>query len=610
ATPAATETLSPSATPTVTETPALPPTETAPPTDTPAATETATAPAPETETPTATPTDTPTITPTETAPPTDTPTQTPTETETSTPTQTPTTTETSSPTVTASETPTTTPTDTPTASATPTDTPTASPTETSTATPTVTDTATLTPTDTPTASPTATATATPSATPTDTPTQTPTPTLTATATPTRTATNTPTRTPSFTPSPSVTPTRTTVAYIVTTTNDSGAGSLRARITSANSDSAPSSITFAAALAGQTIQLASALPILTADQTTINGDINGDQVPDVRINGTTADPGFEISGTAVTIRHLAITATGQAAVLIDSGTTGATVTRNYIGVALNGTSLAPNQGNGIVMQGGGHLIDSNVIVAGGGEGIFVITNSAPSTIRGNKIGALPSATAVSGNLSSGIYALEGSLTIGGAGAGDGNLIVANGGHGLFVLGGGVLENVTIQGNTIGSATLVGNALDGINISGAFNINIGGLTAGTPNTILNNTGSGILVSGMGSVAVLMRANSIGNNGGLGIDRQDGAELLVSPPALAIAGTLLTGTGIPGAAVDIFRTDTPADASGAGEGKIYRGTAQIDGTGQFSFSLVGEPSGTYTATQTDGGNNTSEFAVNVAF
>ncbi|MBW2108600.1 MAG: right-handed parallel beta-helix repeat-containing protein [Deltaproteobacteria bacterium] len=58
--------------------------------------------------------------------------------------------------------------------------------------------------------------------------------------------------------------------VVTNVNDSGPGSLREAISIANSNAQPDTITFGPALAGETIYLGSALPVLTEDGTTIDG----------------------------------------------------------------------------------------------------------------------------------------------------------------------------------------------------------------------------------------------------------------------------------------------------------------------------------------------------
>ncbi|MFN8445070.1 MAG: choice-of-anchor Q domain-containing protein [Caldilineaceae bacterium] len=293
-------------------------------------------PVPPTNTPVP-PTNTP-VPPTNTpVPPTATPTDTATHTPTFTPTHTATATPTNSFTPTATNTPVP-PTNTPVP---PTNTPvppTATPTNSPTATSTHTATATNTPVP-PTATPSNTPVP-PTATPTDSPTATLTHTATATNTPvppTATPSNTPvppTATPTNSPvPPTVTPTNTSVPPTATPTNtvvaptvtntpvaptatatsancplvvtssaDSGTGSLRQAIANANANC--NQITFGAGVTGQTIRLASELVIaknVTIDgsgrKITISGDTNNDGTGDV--------PVFTINSGIVTLSHLTI-----------------------------------------------------------------------------------------------------------------------------------------------------------------------------------------------------------------------------------------------------------------------------------------------------------------
>jgi len=395
---------------------------------------------------------------------------------------------------------------------------------------------------------------------------------------------------------------------VTTNSSSGAGSLREAITAANGDGVPSAITFAPALAGQTITLTSGLPQLTDSKTTIDGDINGDMAPDIRIALTTSAPGFDVVGDDIVLTHLSITG-ASTGIFLEGQADRTTISENYIGVALDGVTAGSNTGPGVLVQGTGHTIDGNVISANGGDGIQVLLGVSDTVIRSNIIGASADLTVSLGNAVTGIYSLA-TVTIGGTGAGEGNVIVANGSSGIFLQGvSGSVQGAVIQGNEVGIDSLTGNAVDGITIANALDVVVGGVATGAANTIHHNGQSGIRISGADSTGVRIRANSIAKNTGKGIVRVSGAQTLVLAPTLSVMGTTLNGAGAPNAVVDVFRTDTPPDPSGSGEGQTYLGSVQADGAGQFSFPLTGLTPGTFTATQTDVNNNTSEFAVNVA-
>jgi hypothetical protein len=97
-------------------------------------------------------------------------------------------------------------------------------------------------------------------------------------------------------------------YTVTNTKNSGAGSLRQAILDANAD-VGSRITFAAGLSGSTIAPASPLPAIIAEATTIDGDLNDDGKPDIRLDGykltsgvgltVRNSPGCEVIGLCIT-----------------------------------------------------------------------------------------------------------------------------------------------------------------------------------------------------------------------------------------------------------------------------------------------------------------------
>ena len=72
-------------------------------------------------------------------------------------------------------------------------------------------------------------------------------------------------------------------FIVTTLNDSGAGSLRAALAAAAATPEADSIAFAASLAGGTVTIASALTAgFDAGPITITGDVDGDGSADISI----------------------------------------------------------------------------------------------------------------------------------------------------------------------------------------------------------------------------------------------------------------------------------------------------------------------------------------
>ena len=150
---------------------------------------------------------------------------------------------------------------------------------------------------------------------------------------------------------------------------------------------------------------------------------------------------------------------------------------------------------------------------------VRVDATGNTIRGNYIGTdATGSTSLAPSESpnaNGIF-VNGvtGVTIGGTASGQGNLISGNGGNGIVLSG----TSVVIQGNLIGTnaagTSAVCNRTVGIAILPSSTDNlIGGTDSGARNVISGNCGSGINLSGSGSVATgnAIEANLIG----VGID-----------------------------------------------------------------------------------------------
>ncbi len=253
-------------------------------------------------------------------------------------------------------------------------------------------------------------------------------------------------------------------YTVTTTNDSGAGSLRQAITDANNNAGTDSIVFSVGSGSITISLSSVLPSITGT---------------VILDGWT-QPGF--SSTPI--------------IIIDAnGVTGD-------GIVL--TSTADNS----VIRG---LVLRDFV----GDGIQINSGSSGNTIAGNYIGSFGAGGTDLGvnesNTAIGINILGDNNTIGGTTAASRNVIGGNQSHGIRITGAGAFSNIVL-GNYIGTDATglvdVGNSLNGIYIdSSATNNTIGGLTAASRNIIAGNDNAGIAVDNSGTTGNLIIGNYIG-------------------------------------------------------------------------------------------------------
>ncbi len=232
----------------------------------------------------------------------------------------------------------------------------------------------------------------------------------------------------------------TATLTVTTTGDSGAGSLRQALLDASSP-APSTnyqINFAIPGSGpHTIQPTSSLPVVPANTT-----IAGWTQP-----GYSGNPLIEISGSKA------------------------------------GTYRAPGQYvEGLILSGGNGIYG---LAIDGFAGDQVLVRGVNSAIQGDHIGVGPFGEIAPGNDQAGISVLNaGYVTIGGPGAGQGDIISGN--HwGIFASNSYVLD---VEGNAIGldgaGTKALANGFVGVELVGTHDSLIGGSSAASANHIVGS------------------------------------------------------------------------------------------------------------------------------
>ncbi|MCA9121123.1 MAG: DUF11 domain-containing protein [Planctomycetaceae bacterium] len=267
--------------------------------------------------------------------------------------------------------------------------------------------------------------------------------------------------------------------------------------------------------------------------------------------------------------------------------------NFAGTDASGTVALPNgsggfDGYGINIGGGyGNLVANNV-ASGNGDGGIALGDYG-TVLQGNYIGTDATGTLPLGNT--------------------GNTFYPQFGNGIYVYG-------------------VGNR-------------IGGAGAGEGNLIAFNDGAGVYVSihtqSYNGASISVRGNSIHSNGGLGIDLapeatqargvtpNDDGDADVGPngyqnfPSILTALTSGGGTQISGSLNSTanttftldFYANSAQDPSGNGEGATYLGAANVttDGMGNVSFTVtvpgIAALGSFISATATDPSGNTSEFS-----
>ncbi|MBN2392719.1 MAG: VCBS repeat-containing protein [Anaerolineae bacterium] len=310
----------------------------------------------------------------------------------------------------------------------------------------------------------------------------------------------------------------------------------------------------------------------------------------------------VGGTTPDDRNL-ISGNGRAGVDFDSSTTANNaIMGNYIGTDASGTLAIPNTAEGVALwQGPNHNIiggetreAGNLISGNSGRGLSLGgSGTVSNTINNNYIGtdwsghwAIPNADGIA------IYAgaVHNAVTK--------NLISGNSDDGIAVFDTGTAENHIVDnliGTDVTGIAPLPNVGDGIYIYG----NAVDSLVGFDNTIAFNGANGILVSGSNTLRHTLTRNIMFDNTDQGIRLLNGANGgITSPVILTATATLITGTALPDATIEVFSDD-------ADEGWICEGSATSLSTGQWSLSK-GHFSGPFlTATATDVDGNTSEFS-----
>jgi hypothetical protein len=329
--------------------------------------------------------------------------------------------------------------------------------------------------------------------------------------------------------------------------------------------------------------------------------------------------------------------------------------NYVGTNAAGTAPLGNGGDGIRLDNVQATIGKadtkprpapstidpasttrNIISANGGNGIHGVPGYG--TFENNFIGVDANGSVGIGNGANGLLLERGLPWVGPRVEGTGaNVISANRGHGVVIVGVGSGHPGGIYGNRIGtdadgnrSNGALGNAGHGVLVSNSATIRIGSSSRG--NTIAFNGGSGVAVeAGDGPASntrsVTISGNSIFSNGRLGIDlvspadgatgvtpndgpadADTGPNGLQNFPVIQAAeqvegGTRVTFTlagGTPETRVEFFASPVP-DPSGFGEGQLFLGSVAWSSV-TSTVTLPRAPDGWYVTATTAG---VSEFS-----
>jgi len=378
------------------------------------------------------------------------------------------------------------------------------------------------------------------------------------------------------------------------------------------------------------------------------------------NGTAAVPNrdgvdIEKMGTGSSNTHVGGTLPGEGNLISGNlsvgittfgGVTDLTIQGNLIGTDVSGKVALGNGAHGIGIGStgsltviGGSSAGARNIISGNKYYGVVVDHDASLVVQGNYIGTDITGKVAVGNAGTGLVLYSSYNTVGGSGAGEGNVISGNGDAGVYISG-SITTGTTgsynfVLGNLIGigadGTTPLGNKTIGVWIytsTGTNNV-IGG--QGTArNSIAFNGAAGVDVAS--GTANLISGNSITANGGLGIelnpvgaaandagDADTGPNNLQNYPVLTAASLISNGLTTVDATlnsaantkftVEFFANDA-ADPSGFGEGQVYLGavsvTTNASGNVSFTGTFAGLSAGKcISATAIDPALNTSEFS-----
>jgi len=340
--------------------------------------------------------------------------------------------------------------------------------------------------------------------------------------------------------------------LIVNVNDTGQGSLRQFLLNANSIGQANGTTAsesrfripAGLLDGNgvaSIAPATVLPIVSDDSTSVDGMTQTASVgdtnpsgPEVEIDGSAIGPAF--NGLHFTSGHNLVRGlivnrfaggASNAIRFLGAAASYNAVKGCYIGTRFDGAAAAGNN-TGIQITGG--AVADTIGGAAAGEGNLIAGNTSYGVrisdagtnghmILGNTIGTnLAGTAAIPNNYGIVLASAASGVRVGASGAG--NLISGNTNYGIYVTG---ATSCVVEGNLIGTQS------DGISprpnsrgihlAAGATNFTIGGTGVGEGNVITYNTVAGVSLLNATTDGHVIRGNSIFSNGGLGIDLDPG-------------------------------------------------------------------------------------------
>ena len=317
----------------------------------------------------------------------------------------------------------------------------------------------------------------------------------------------------------------------------GATSLREAMCAANNNAGSDVIQFDIPGCGNgcTIQPTIALPVLTDDDTTIDGYTQDGATPAtgavsatllIEIDGSliASNNGFNITSSGNEIRGLAVNRFPLNGIAIGgSGATDNVISGNHIGTDLGGSVGLGNGRDGVFVGlgaqhntvGGDEPADRNVLSGNDWDGVAIHgSDTMSNTVSGNFIGVAADGWHDCANGLHGIYIYGGAQDnlVGGNTAGERNAISGNSVNGVLIYGDDTTGNV-VSGNCIGldafGLTALPNGEAGVKITEGAQDNVIGGEVGYGANFISGNDTGIWIDGEDTITTGNRVhhNAIG-------------------------------------------------------------------------------------------------------
>jgi hypothetical protein len=264
------------------------------------------------------------------------------------------------------------------------------------------------------------------------------------------------------------------------------------------------------------------------------------------------PNNVVGGATAAERNIISGNDSQGVRIEGANATGNKVVGNYVGTDKNGTAPLGNTDFGVYVSApnntiGGTTVEARNVISGNDSyGVAIEgVNAGRNQVTGNYVGIDASGTKDLGNYY-GVSISTPYNAVGGATAGERNVVSGNDSQGVIVLGAGAKGN-KVTGNYVGTDASgtkdLGNAQDGVYIENLPDNTVGGTTAGERNVISGNGYDGVFISGPNATGNRVTGNYIGTDkkGAALLGNNDKGVKIANASSNTVGGTVAAARNV---------------------------------------------------------------------